>query len=80
MVETLFASRLAKLVNASALSHHHSTGSRLVTTGISFQGLYMDVGHLRHLRWVKNDDPKAPIDQDPVLVANGKSAAFSKFG
>jgi hypothetical protein len=25
----------------------------IVTTGITFQGLNMDIGHLRHTRWVK---------------------------
>ena len=51
----------------------------IVTTGISFQGLNMDIGHLRHTRWVKNDDPSAPINNKPELTANGKSAAQNRW-
>jgi len=51
----------------------------IVTTGISFQGLNMDVGHLRHTRWVKNDDPSAPINNKPELTQNGKSAAQNRW-
>ena len=51
----------------------------IVTTGITFQGLNMDIGHLRHTRWVKNDDPSAPINNKPELTANGKSAAQNRW-
>jgi hypothetical protein len=51
----------------------------IVTTGISFQGLNMDIGHLRHIRWVKNDDPLAAINAKPELTANGKTAAQNRW-
>ena len=51
----------------------------IVTTGITFQGLNMDIGHLRHTRWVKNDDPQAQINNKPELTANGKSAAQNRW-
>ncbi|MEW5824849.1 MAG: hypothetical protein AB1766_10990, partial [Pseudomonadota bacterium] len=47
----------------------------IVTTGIRFQGLNMDIGHVRHIRWVTNDDPQAAINNKPELTANGKTAA-----
>lgn len=49
-----------------------------VTTGIEFQGLNMDIGHLRHTRWVKNDDPKASINSQTQLIQNGKPAAQNR--
>ena len=51
----------------------------IVTTGISFQGLNMDIGHLRHIRWVKDDDPQAAINNKPELTANGKPAAQNRW-
>ncbi|OJV68451.1 MAG: hypothetical protein BGO35_03275 [Burkholderiales bacterium 64-34] len=51
----------------------------IVTTGITFQGLNMDIGHLRHTRWVKNDDPQAAINAKPELTANGKTAAQNRW-
>ena len=35
--------------------------------------------HLRHTRWVKNDDPSAPINNKPELTANGKPAAQNRW-
>jgi hypothetical protein len=35
----------------------------ILTTGVSFQGLNIDIGHVRSLRWVKDDDPSAKINQ-----------------
>ncbi|MBI3147943.1 MAG: hypothetical protein HYZ17_05450 [Betaproteobacteria bacterium] len=49
-------------------------------TGVTFRGVLMDVGHLRHSAWVKNDDPKAPINNKPSLTANGRSAAQNRWG
>ena len=43
------------------------------------QGLNMDVEHLRHLRWVKDDSPASPLNSDPQLTANGKSAAHNRW-
>ena len=51
----------------------------IVTTGITFQGLNMDIGHLRHIRWVKNDDPQAAINNKPELTQNGKTAAQNRW-
>ena len=39
----------------------------------------MDIGHLRHVRWVKDDDPKSQINNKPELTANGKSAAQNRW-
>ena len=33
--------------------------------GVTFQGLNMDIGHLQHVRWVKDDDPKSQINDKP---------------
>ena len=35
--------------------------------------------HLRHTRWVKNDDPSAPINNKPELTANGKPVAQNRW-
>ena len=39
----------------------------------------MDIGHLRHVRWVKDDDPKSQINKDPNLAQNGKTAAQNRW-
>ena len=39
----------------------------------------MDIGHLRHVRWVKDDDPKSQINKDPNLAPNGKTAAQNRW-
>jgi len=51
----------------------------IVTTGITFQGLNMDIGHMRYIRWVKDDNPVSPINNKPELTANGKSAAQNRW-
>ncbi|WP_347486123.1 hypothetical protein ABFV80_001142 [Vandammella animalimorsus] len=51
----------------------------LVTTGISFKGLNMDIGHVRSIRWVKDDDPQSPINNKPELTQNGKTAAQNRW-
>ncbi|MDD3761277.1 MAG: hypothetical protein PHO57_10670 [Acidithiobacillus sp.] len=51
----------------------------IVTTGIRFQGLNMDIGHVRSLRWVKDDNPASPINNKPELTANGKTAAQNRW-
>ena len=80
------ASSQAQMIDRPALSYglfhaqvkpHKLYG--IVTTGITFQGLNMDIGHLRHTRWVKNDDPSAPINNKPELTANGKTAAQNRW-
>ena len=39
----------------------------------------MDIGHLRHVRWVKDDDPKSQINDRPELKQNNKSAAQNRW-
>ena len=39
----------------------------------------MDIGHLRHVRWVKDDDPKSQINKDLNLAQNGKTAAQNRW-
>jgi len=51
----------------------------LVTIGITAQGLNLDIGHLRHIRWVKDDDPQSAINNKPELTANGKMAAQNRW-
>jgi hypothetical protein len=51
----------------------------IVTTGITFQGLNMDIGHLRHMRWVKDDNPQSAINNKPELTQNNKSAAQNRW-
>ena len=80
------ASAQAQMIDRPALSyglfHAQVRPNKLygiVTTGITFQGLNMDIGHLRHTRWVKNDDPQAAINAKPELTANGKTAAQNRW-
>jgi hypothetical protein len=47
--------------------------------GITFQGLNMDVGHLRYIRWAKDDNPQSAINNKPELTQNGKSAAQNRW-
>jgi len=39
----------------------------------------MDIGHLRSIRWVKDDDPQHPINAKLELTGNGKSAAQNRW-
>ena len=82
----VIAASQAQMFDAPALSyglfHAQVRPNKLygiVTTGITFQGLNMDVGHLRHMRWVKDDDPRSPVNNKPELTANGKSAAQNRW-
>ena len=43
------------------------------------ESLAMDIGHLRHVCWVKDDDPKSQINKDPNLAPNGKTAAQNRW-
>lgn len=36
-------------------------------------------GHLRHVRWVKGDDPRSQINNKPELKQNNKSAAQNSW-
>ena len=80
------ASSQAQMIDRPALSyglfHAQVKPNKLygiVTTGISFQGLNMDVGHLRSIRWVKDDNPQSAINAKPELTSNGKSAAQNRW-
>jgi hypothetical protein len=76
----------AKIIDLPALSYglfHAQVKPRklygIVTNGIKFQGLNMDVGHLRSIRWVKDDNPSSPINNKPELTQNGKTAAQNRW-
>jgi len=82
----VIASSQAQMFDMPALSYglfHAQVKPRkvygLVTTGITFNGLNMDIGHLRHFRWVKDDDPQSIINNKPELTTNGKSAAQNRW-
>jgi hypothetical protein len=51
----------------------------IVTTGVSFQGLNLDMGHMRHIRWVKDDNPTSAINARPELTQNGKTATQNRW-
>jgi hypothetical protein len=51
----------------------------LVTTSVKIQGLNLDVGHLRHNRWVKDDNPQAEINDKPELTQGGRTAAMNRW-
>jgi hypothetical protein len=51
----------------------------IVTTSVKIQGLNIDVGHLRHNRWVKDDDPSSAINAKPELTQNGGTAAQTRW-
>jgi len=51
----------------------------LITTGITAQGLNMDVGHIRNIRWVRDDNPQSTVNNKPELSANGKPAAQNRW-
>jgi hypothetical protein len=50
----------------------------LITTGVVFEGLNLDMGHLRNIRWVKDDNPGSAIN-DPQLMQHGRSAAQNRL-
>ena len=82
----LIAASQAQMVDAPALSYglfHAQVKPNklygLVNRGVTFQGLNMDIGHLRHIRWVKDDDPKSQINDKPELKQNNKSAAQNRW-
>jgi len=51
----------------------------IVTTGITAQGLNIDIGHLRHVRWVRDDNPQSAVNTQPGLTSNGKMAAQNRW-
>lgn len=82
----IVAAAQAQMYDAPALSyglfHAQVRPNKLygiVTTGVSFAGLNMDIGHLRSRRWVLDDAPQSPVNAKPELAANGKSAAQNRW-
>ena len=82
----VIASSQAEMFDAPALSyglfHAQVKPNKLygiVTTGVTVQGLNMDIGHLRHIRWVQDDNPQSAINDVPALTENGKSAAQNRW-
>jgi hypothetical protein len=51
----------------------------LITTGVVFEGLNIDMGHMRHIRWVKDDNPASAINARPELTQNGKTATQNRW-
>jgi hypothetical protein len=51
----------------------------IVTTGVSFQGLNIDMGHMRYVRWVKDDDPQSAVNNKPELTQGNRTAAHNRW-
>ncbi len=51
----------------------------IVTTGITMEGLNIDVGHLRHIRWTQDDNPQSAINNKPELTHSGRTAAHNRW-
>jgi hypothetical protein len=72
----MVASSQARMFDRPALSYglfHAQVQTKqlygLITTGVTFEGLNMDVGHMRFIRWATDDNPASPINSDPALTA-----------
>ena len=82
---TIAASQ-AKMIDLPALSYglfHAQVRPNklygLLTTGITMEGLNIDVGHLRHIRWTQDDNPDSAINNKPELTAGGRTAAHNRW-
>lgn len=80
----VIAGSQAQIFDAPALSyglfHAQVRPNKLygiVTTGITMQGLNLDVGHLRSVRWVEDDNPDSTVNQG--LASNNRSAAQNRW-
>ena len=80
----VIAGSQAQIFDAPALSyglfHAQVRPNKLygiVTTGITMQGLNLDVGHLRSVRWVEDDNPVSAVNQG--LASNNRSAAQNRW-
>ena len=51
----------------------------IVTTGITMEGLNIDVGHLRHIRWTQDDNPQSAINNEPELTHSGRATAHNRW-
>ena len=43
------------------------------------EGLNIDVGHLRHIRWTTDDNPESAINNEPELTHSGRTAAHNRW-
>ena len=43
------------------------------------EGLNIDVGHLRHIRWTQDDNPDSAINNKPELTHSGRTAAHNRW-
>lgn len=80
------AASQAKMIDLPALSyglfHAQVRPNKLygiVTTGITMEGLNIDVGHMRHIRWTQDDNPDSPINNKPELTHSGRTAAHNRW-
>ena len=80
------AASQAKMIDLPALSyglfHAQVRPNKLygiVTTGITMEGLNIDVGHLRHIRWTQDDNPESAINNEPGLNHSGRTAAHNRW-
>ena len=51
----------------------------IVTTGVSFKGLNIDVGHVRSVRWVKDDNPASSINNLSGFNDGGRTSAQNRW-
>ena len=82
----IVASSQGEMLDSPALSyglfHLQAKPNKLygiITTGISASGVNVDVGHLRSIRWVKDDNPTSAINKKPRFNINNKSAAHNRW-
>ena len=66
------------------LFHAHAQPNKIlnaVTTGISFKGVMMDIGHGRHIRWVKDTgiDVQASATTNAMDAARTRWASYNKM-
>ncbi len=82
----LIAASQAQIVDAPALSYglfHAQVEPQkiygLVSNGVRYKGLNMDIGHVRSVRWVKDDNPSSIINNKPGLLYNNKTGAQNRW-
>ena len=82
----IIAASQAKMIDLPALSYglfHAQVRPNklygLLTTGITMEGLNIDVGHLRHIRWTQDDNPESAINNKPELTTGGRTAAHNRW-
>jgi hypothetical protein len=68
-----------KLANPLWLSKGMENFREYCSTGVSFLGLNIDMGHMRYVRWVKDDDPQSAVNNKPELTQNNRTAAHNRW-